>query len=162
MLDTSWYWWIYRSCHKLIMNEVAQLYNLIIVELRARIVFDCCPLHIIPPTLTVICVRGTQTTSRANHGCPYGSTVSPPHFGPNWTCLLFALNARAPADDWRTFEANHGGTSGPICAQFWITSLPLSLHDHVTTTSRPTKVNGWISKHMVGNQPIQVRFPTAS
>ena len=31
-----------------------------------------------------------------------------------------------------------------------------------TTTSRPTKVNGWISKHMVGNQPIQVRFPTAS
>ena len=32
----------------------------------------------------------------------------------------------------------------------------------VTTTSRPTKVNGWISKHMVGNQPIQVRFPTAS
>ena len=58
------------------MNEVAQPYNLIIVELRARIVFDCCPLHIIPPTLTVICVRGTQTTSRANHRCTYGSTVA--------------------------------------------------------------------------------------
>ena len=32
--------------------------------------------------------------------------------------------------------------------------------DMVTTTSRPTKASSWISKQVVGNPHIQVRFPT--
>ena len=60
----------------------------------------------------------------------------------------------------RTFEANHRGTSGPICAQFWITSLPLSLHDHVRRHQSSSK-SGFLSQtHNVKNYVALVRVVT--